>query len=111
MWVIWIVVWIICTTCLAEPILASEQALPDSAQADSLKKAEPDFSNVTVLVETEWGPTDKQDGVDVFVIMKGKKPVEIEMIKGIHQKCSVSLMSGVTVKILDSKTGQLLKKY
>jgi hypothetical protein len=85
--------------------------ITDTTQADSLSKVKPDFENVNVLVETEWGTTDKRDAVDVYVKMKGKKPVEIEMMKDAHEKCSITLMPGVIVKIFDPKSGRLLKKY
>jgi hypothetical protein len=107
----WIFICFIFAACLSNPLSAGSSLPVDTTRADSVTKIEPSFKNVNVLVETEWGSTDKREGVDVYVKVKGKKPYEIEMRKGELQKCCVTLMSGVTVKILDPKTGRVLKKY
>ena len=107
----WIFIGIIFTACLSNPLSAGFVLPADTTQADSLTKVEPDFRHVNVRVETEWGTTDKREGVDVYVKMKAKKPYEIEMRKDEMQRCCVTLMSGVTVKIIDPKTGRILKTY
>jgi len=107
----WIFICIIFTACLSNLLSAGSFLPADTTRADSLTKIEPQFKNVNVLVETEWGTTDKREGVDVYVKVKGKKPYEIEMRKGELQRCCVTLMSGVTVKILDPKSGKVLKTY
>ena len=96
---------------LAEPASASIFPVYNPAQEDSIKKKVPDYSNVNVYVTTEWGSSDKREGVDVYVQMEKGNAVELVMIKEKHEECTIRLISGVEVKITDPKTGKVLKKY
>lgn len=79
----------------------------DTTQAEESK---PDYTNVHVIIESEWMGADTTENVDVFLYLKGDKP-SITMKSGGHKECNIFLAKGVTVKILDSKTGKLIKKY
>ena len=92
------------------PLLAYYSTSQDTVQTDSIIQVKPDYVNVTVLVETEWGTSDKHENVDVRLIWSGKKVKEIVVIKK-HSECSVTIIEGVVVKIIDSKSGKVLKRF
>lgn len=96
---------------LARPVSASISPVYNPAQEDSIKKKAPDYANVNVYVTTEWGSSDKREGVDVYVKMEKGKAVELVMTKEKHEECTIRLISGVEVKIIDPKTGKVLKRY
>jgi len=81
-----------------------------TAIADTVNEERPDFTNVDVLVETEWSDPEKNVNVDVFVNLKDKYP-HIVMREMDHKLCEVRILKGVVIKILDHKTGKLLKTY
>lgn len=78
--------------------------------ADTVEERGPDFTGVDVVVETEWSETEKNVNVDVFVNLKDKHP-NIVMREVDHKLCEVRILKGVVIKILDHKTGKLLKTY
>ena len=84
-------------------------AIQDSAAADSVKTAAPDYTDVDVVVKTDWGTTDKTKNVDVFIRKERGKHTEIVMKKSEHQECIVELVPGIVVQIINSKTGKVLK--
>jgi len=97
---------------LLPPVLSAHNFfISDTTTRDSIKTPQPDFSNVNVIVETAWGTSDKSVNVDAFVVFEGKKPSEIILKKGEHQECSIDLIDGLVVKIINPKTGRLLKQF
>jgi hypothetical protein len=62
-----------------------------------------------VLVETEWGTSDKYDNVDVRLSWADKKVKEVVIIKK-NSECSIVLIEGVVVKIIDAKSGKVIKR-
>jgi hypothetical protein len=79
----------------------------DTTQAKDIK---PDYTNVHVIIQSEWMGSDTTENVDVFLNLEGDKP-SITMKSGGHKECNIFFAKGVTVKILDGKTGKLIKKY
>ena len=97
---------------IVSPLLpAYSNIISDTTAVDSIKTPQPDFSNVNVIVETAWGTPDKSVNVNVYIMRKGKNISEIVLKKGQHQECSIELMEGIVVKIIDPKSGRILKQY
>ena len=107
-----IAVGFICSLCVffAGPLLAGEAFIQDTTQTDTVRQAAPDFEKVNVTVETEWGTSDKHENVDVRLVREGKKVKEVVVIKKFSE-CSVSLIPGVIVKIIDPETGKVLRRF
>ena len=104
------IIGVICVL-LTAPLAASSIPSLNSTQEDSVKKKAPDYTDVNVTVNTEWGSSDNFEGVNVYVVMKNGKTDELIMSKEAHQECCIKLISGVEVKIFDPKTGKVLKRY
>ncbi len=83
----------------------------DTTAVDTQATVKPDYQGVNVIVETDWGTTDKTENVDVFIRVEKGKRTEVVMRKSEHQECIVELVSGMVVKIIDRKTGKLLKTF
>ena len=94
----------------ANAIVISDTTKTDTTIKDTVKKALPDFKNVDVVVETEWSDPEKTSNVDVYVHLKDEHP-HIIMSPNNHKQCEIRIIKGITVKILNPKTGKLLKKY
>jgi len=94
--------------CPASPLTAAVM-VRDTTAADTIKKPAPDFKDVNVVVETDWGTTDKTEHVDVFIRTGKSNHKEIVMQKSTFQECIVEVVSGMVVKIVNSKTGKVLK--
>lgn len=82
----------------------------DTAKIDTPKEKAPDFTNVDVVVETEWGTSDKTEDVNVFVYLNAEHP-HLALSENKHKKCELRIMKGIVIKIYDRKTGKLLKTY
>jgi hypothetical protein len=82
----------------------------DTAKIDTIKEKAPDFTNVDVVVETEWGTSEKTENVNVFVYLEAEHP-HITMSENKHKQCELRIIKGITIKIYDRKTGKLLKSY
>ena len=83
-----------------------------NSQQDSTKKeVKPDFTGVDVLVETDWGTSDRTENVDVFIRTEPDGHIDIVMRKSNHQECIAELVPGVVVKIIDRKTKKVLKTF
>lgn len=81
----------------------------DTTAADTIKKPAPDYKDVNVIVETDWGTTDKTEHVDVILRTDKNKHQEVVMQKSTFQECVVEVLPGMVVKIVNSKTGKVLK--
>ena len=83
-----------------------------STQQDSTRKeVKPDFTGVDVLVETDWGTSDKTENVEVFIRTEADGHTDIVMRKSNHQECIAELVPGIVVKIIDRKSKKVLKTY
>ena len=83
-----------------------------SVQQDSTRvKETPDFTGVDVVVETEWGTSDRTENVEVFIKKTPDGHTDIVMKKSNHQECIVELVPGITVKIIDRKSKKVLKTF
>lgn len=91
-------------------MVISDTTITDTTIKDTIKKVLPDFKNVDVVVETEWSDPEKTSNVDVYIHLKDEHP-HITMTPDSHKQCEIRIIKGITVKILDHKTGKLLKKY
>ena len=75
--------------------------------------ARPDYDNVDVFVEYEWGGSDKINHVSVFDRTQSKEP-HLTIKKVVMKKikwCEICLVKGVMVKIFNHDTHELLKTY
>ena len=79
-------------------------------QQDTTKADSADYTHADVVVTTEWSGTEKNTDVSVYIEYKDNKPSVLLMIKE-HQRCEIILISGVSAKIYDHKTGKLLKTF
>ncbi len=71
---------------------------------------EPNFENVDVVVETAWGTSEKTEGVDVLVLFNNdEKPIGMVLAKKKRKLSEIMLVEGVTVKLIDHDTQQVLK--
>ena len=102
----------ICSVCVffTSPLLAFYSLAQDTTQTDTVSQVQPDYVNVNVLVETEWGTSDKYDSVDVRLNWADKKVKEVVIINK-HSECSIILIEGVVVKIIDAKSGKVIKRF
>lgn len=82
----------------------------DSTQIDTVKGKSPAFINVDVLVETEWGDSEKTENVKVYAFLEAEHP-HLLMTENKHKRCEIRIIKGMTVKIIDHKTGKRLKTY
>ena len=83
----------------------------DTTAVDTQATVKPDYEDVNVVVETDWGTTDKTENVDVFIRIEKGKRTEVVMRKSEHQECIVELLPGMVVKIIDRKTKKVIKTY
>lgn len=95
--------------------VANAQAVSDTTKAitvteDTVKIVKPDFTGADVIVTSDWGEPDTTLNADVFVNLKDQHP-HITMKRGKGRQCEVRIMKGITIKILEHKTGKLLKTY
>jgi len=91
------------------------QTVSDTTKAvtvteDTAKIVQPDFVGAEVVVVSDWGEPDTTFNANVFVNLNDKHP-HITMKQGKGRQCEVRIMKGITIKILDHKTGKLLKTY
>ena len=102
----------ICSLCVffTSPLLAFYSIAQDTTQADTVRQVQPDYVNVNVLIETEWGTSDKHENVDVRLNWSGKKVTEVVIINK-YSECSIILIEGVVVKIIDPKSGKVIKRF
>ncbi len=82
----------------------------DTAKIDTVKGKAPAFTNADVMVETEWGTSEKTENVKVFVFLEAKHP-HLILMENKHKQCELRIVKGITIKIYDRKTGKLLKTY
>lgn len=69
------------------------------------------YTNVDVLVESDWSKPERTDRVAVEILFKNKKPDKVLMRGAGYKMCEITLMEGMTVKIYNHKTGKLVKTY
>lgn len=82
----------------------------DTTEIDTIKGKAPAFTNVDVVVETEWAGSEKTENVKVYVFLETKHP-HLIMTENKHKQCEIRIVKGMTVKIIDRKTGKRLKTY
>jgi len=78
--------------------------IQDSSEIDT------DYSNVDVVVQCEWGSSEKHLGVDVVAINKDNHK-NIIIYKDECVKCEISILEGVVVKIFKHNSTSILKIY
>jgi hypothetical protein len=91
-----------------QPVSDRTKAL--TVTEDTAKIAQPDFVGADVVILSDWGEPDTTLNANVFVNLKDEYP-HITMKQGKGRQCEVRIMKGITIKILDHKTGKLLKTY
>jgi hypothetical protein len=79
--------------------------------SDYVSISDPNFENVDVVIETDWGTTEKTESVDVLVVNVNDEPAQIILAKKKKKVSEISLMEGVVIKIYNHETGELLKTY
>lgn len=86
------------------PILSQSAAVQP---ADTTQPA-PDFKQVNVIVETEWADPETTRDADVFIHYEKNQPQKI-VLETVRSRCEINLFPGMTVKIVDPKSGKVLK--
>jgi hypothetical protein len=81
-----------------------------SDKPDILKKIDPTYEHVDVIIETEWGSADKYEDVSVFVNKKNNKVSSIIVFQE-KQKTEIYIIPSVTIKIINHNTEKLIEKY
>ena len=79
--------------------------------SDYVSISDPNFENVDVVIETDWGTSEKTESVDVLVVNVNDEPAQIILAKKKVKVSEISLMEGVVIKIYNHETGELLKTY
>ncbi len=102
----------ICSVCIffISPLPAFYSIVQDTTQVDTVSQVQPDYVNVNVFAETEWGASDKHENVDVRLNWSGKKVTEVVIINK-NLEFSIILIEGVVVKIIDPKSGKVIKRF
>lgn len=88
----------------------SDTTIADTTKIDTINGKAPAFTNVDVVVETEWGTSEKTENVKVYVFLEAKYP-HLIMTENKHKQCELRIVKGITIKIYDRKTGKKLKTY
>ena len=70
-----------------------------------------EYTNVNVVMETEWGEPEEVINVDVVVLSLTDGTKQIVLFRKFNKIMEISIIEGVKVKILDTDTGKLLKTY
>ncbi len=79
--------------------------------SDYVSISDPNFENVDVVIETDWGTSEKTESVDVLVVNVNDEPVQIILAKKKKKVSEISIMEGVVIKIYNHDTGELLHTY
>ena len=79
--------------------------------SDYVSISDPNFEGVDVVIETDWGTSEKTESVDVLVVNVNDEPVQLILAKKKKKISEISIMEGVVIKIFDHDTGELLKTY
>lgn len=69
------------------------------------------YTNVDVVVESDWSKPERTERVSVEILFKNKKPDKVLMKGAGYKLCEITLMEGMAVKIYNHKTGKLIKTY
>jgi len=93
-----------CVAVNTAPMLSHDAAV----QPADTTQAAPDFKQVNVIVETEWGDPETTKDADVFIHYEKDQPKRI-LLETAKSRCEINLFPGMTVKIVDPKTGKVLK--
>lgn len=86
-----------------------------SAQNDTSESAESEFdttivyTNVDVVVQTEWGDPERNENVQAEVSYKDEVARQVVLKGKQYKKCEIFLKGGIVVKIYDRPGGKLLK--
>ncbi|MCK6622704.1 MAG: hypothetical protein HUU32_18660 [Calditrichaceae bacterium] len=105
----------LCALLTAGPARAG--VLSDTTRADTTETqvVESDtnvvYTNVDVVVESDWSKPERTERVSVEILFKNKKPDKVLMKGAGYKMCEITLMEGMTVKIINHKTGKLIKTY
>jgi hypothetical protein len=88
----------------------TEKIKTDSTEIDTVKGKIPEFNNVDVVTETEWGASERIENATVFIFLEAKHP-HLLIKENKHKRCELRIVKGLTIKIYDHKSGKLLKTY
>jgi hypothetical protein len=78
--------------------------------AQDQKGEKSDFSNVDVVVNCDWGATDKVENVSVFDQSNAKEP-HLTIYEANGETFEIILAKGIKVSVIDHKSHKLLKTY
>jgi len=94
---------------LTSNICISYSSANVSFAQDSTEKVVPTYKNVDVVIETDWAEPDKSENVDVIIKSGDKKTTGLIIIYRDFQRCEITLIPGIVVRIYAHKTGKLIK--
>ncbi len=82
-----------------------------AGESDYVTISDPNFENVDVVLETDWGTSEKTESVDVLVVNVNDEPAQLILARKKVKLSEISIMEGVVIKIYNHETGELLKTY
>jgi len=86
-------------------------AFANAGESDYVTISDPNFENVDVVMETDWGTSEKTESVDVLVVNVNDEPAQLILARKKVKLSEISIMEGVVIKIYNHETGELLKTY
>ena len=92
-------------------ILFAFIAFVNAGESDYVTISDPNFENVDVVMETDWGTSEKTESVDVLVVNVNDEPAQLILARKKVKLSEISIMEGVVIKIYNHETGELLKTY
>jgi hypothetical protein len=70
-----------------------------------------EYTNVNVIMETEWSEPEEVINVDVIVLQMTDGTKQIVLFRKFNKIMEITVLDGVKVKVIDADTGKLLKTY
>jgi hypothetical protein len=70
-----------------------------------------EYTNVNVVLETEWMEPEEVNNVDVVVLALSDGSKQIVLFRKYEKIMEITVIDGVKVKIFDADNGKLLKTF
>ena len=70
-----------------------------------------EYTNVNVVMETEWSDPEEVANVDVVVLSLTDGTKQVVLFRKFNKIMEITIIDGVKVKVHDADTGKLLKTY
>ena len=70
-----------------------------------------EYTNVNVVLETEWMDPEEVNNVDVVVLALSDGSKQVVLFRKYEKIMEITVIEGVKVKIFDADNGKLLKTF